>query len=447
MPSLYPFPNTDPWVTKSVLSIDGGGVRGYGSLVIVQALMEKIGEIERVRGVEARSSVCSPAFKVPDDDKPCVASESVAMPISGYWPCHYFDYIAGVGTGGIIALFLGRYRMSVGEAIERYREICTIVVERQLTSPSRRRDALSSTKHQTPRQSTVNLVPAWPSPNEYEGGLKSDPKRCRTIACGCGPQLQPFRSYPSLRHQRGYAINDIILRCVRPNPPPEAYPNANYFYNNPSRTVLTEVSSRCKHKSLGDGGIDLLSIGAGIHEPVKARVNELQFRMSKQSQLVHNELSGQPSKFHLNNYCRLDPVDPNLDHIGVNEFRSDRSTFRQIEEATKRYLQNEKTARQLHDFATALVDKRRLRAETLQWERWALGIIYRCPMFKCAGWNERFEDRVGLWAHLCRTHGMQYSADDNETKREEYEVYEMMGQTREAAGLEDLEAESRSRGE
>ena len=433
MPSPYPFPKTDPWVTKSVVSIDGGGVRGYGSLIIVQALMEKIEEIERVRDPEAPSSICSPALRLPDD-KPCAAPKSIAMPISGYWPCHYFDYIAGVGTGGIIAMLLGRYRMSVGEAMERYREICAIVVERQLTSPYRGRDTFLSTKDKTSRRSTVDLVPAWPSPNEYEGSLESDPKRCRTIACGCGPQLQPFRSYPSFRQQRGYAINDVILRCVRPNPPPGAYPNAKYFYNNPSRTVLTEVSSRCKHKPLGDGGIDLLSIGAGIHEPVKARDDELRFRMSKQIQLVHSELSGKPRKFHLNNYCRIDPVDPNLDTIGVNEFRSNRSTFRQIEEATKRYLRNEETAQQLHDFATALVDKRRLRARTLQWERWALGIIYRCPMFKCAGWNERFEDRAGLWVHLCGTHGMRYNADndDDETKREEYEVYEVMGQTREA---------------
>ena len=330
-------------------------------------------------------------------------------------------------------MLLGRYRMSVDEAKERYREICAIVVERQLTSPYRRRDTFLSTEYKTSRRSTVNLVPAWPSPNEYEGSLDSDPKRCRTIACGCGSQLQTFRSYPSFRQQRGYAIDDVILRCVRPNPPPGAYPNARYFYNNPSRTVLTEVSSRCKHKSSGDAGTDLLSIGAGIQEPVKARDNELQFRMSKQTQLVHNELSRKPCKFHLNNYCRLDPLDPDFANIGVNEFRSNRRTFRQIEDATKRYLQNEQTARQLHDFAAALVDRRRLRAETLQWERWALGIIYRCPMFKCAGWNERFEDRGGLWAHLHGTHGMWYgAADDDGTKRDEYEMYEVMGQTREA---------------
>ena len=431
MPTPYPSPHTDPWATKSVVSIDGGGAGGYGSLVIVQALMEKIGEIERVRDPEASSSICSLALRL-SDDKPCVTPKSIAMPISGYWPCHYFDYIAGVGTGGIIAMLLGRYRMSVDEAMERYREICAIVVERQLTSPYRRRDTFLSTEPKPSRRSTVNLVPAWPSPDEDEGSLESDPKRCRTIACGCGPQLQPFRSYPSLKQQRGYAINDVILRCVRPDPPPGTYPNAKYFYSNPSRTVLTEVSSCCKHKLLGDGGIDLLSIGAGIHEPVKARDDELQFRMSKQAQLVHNELAGKPRKFHLNNYCRMDPVDPNLDNIGVNEFRSNRWILRQMEEATKRYLQNEKTAQQLHDFATALVDKRRLRAETLQWERWALGIIYRCPLVKCTGWNERFEDRGGLWAHLCGTHGMRYSADDDdEAKREVYEVYEVMGQTRE----------------
>ncbi|MCJ1476110.1 hypothetical protein MMC13_004775 [Lambiella insularis] len=35
-------------------------------------------------------------------------------------PCEYFDYVFGVGTGGIIAIMIGRLRMSVDDAIQEY---------------------------------------------------------------------------------------------------------------------------------------------------------------------------------------------------------------------------------------------------------------------------------------------------------------------------------------
>ncbi|KAG6804725.1 hypothetical protein H0H92_002886, partial [Tricholoma furcatifolium] len=35
-------------------------------------------------------------------------------------PCDYFDVIGGVGTGGVIALMLGRLRMPIDVAIEEY---------------------------------------------------------------------------------------------------------------------------------------------------------------------------------------------------------------------------------------------------------------------------------------------------------------------------------------
>jgi Patatin-like phospholipase len=61
-----------------ILSLDGGGVRGLSSLLILRNMME---EIARRNGIaEAR-------------------------------PCQYFDLIGGTGTGGLIAIMLGRLGM------------------------------------------------------------------------------------------------------------------------------------------------------------------------------------------------------------------------------------------------------------------------------------------------------------------------------------------------
>lgn len=62
-----------------VLSLDGGGVRGLSSLLILREIME---EIQRQSDTE---------------DTPL--------------PCQYFDLIGGTSTGGLIAIMLGRLRL------------------------------------------------------------------------------------------------------------------------------------------------------------------------------------------------------------------------------------------------------------------------------------------------------------------------------------------------
>jgi len=62
-----------------ILALDGGGVRGLSSLLILREIMEEIGRRN-------------------DTDPPPL-------------PCQYFDMIGGTGTGGIIAIMLGRLRM------------------------------------------------------------------------------------------------------------------------------------------------------------------------------------------------------------------------------------------------------------------------------------------------------------------------------------------------
>jgi patatin-like phospholipase/acyl hydrolase len=70
-----------------LLSLDGGGVRGLSSLLILQKLMKSL-----------------------DDRNPPL-------------PCDYFDMIAGTSIGGLIAIILGRLHMSVDECILEYKKL------------------------------------------------------------------------------------------------------------------------------------------------------------------------------------------------------------------------------------------------------------------------------------------------------------------------------------
>jgi patatin-like phospholipase/acyl hydrolase len=76
-----------------LLSLDGGGVRGLSTLYILRDLMKRIA----------------------GPDKPVPK------------PCECFDMIGGTSTGGLIAIMLGRLRMSVEDCIAAYITLSTDV--------------------------------------------------------------------------------------------------------------------------------------------------------------------------------------------------------------------------------------------------------------------------------------------------------------------------------
>ncbi|KAK4230672.1 hypothetical protein QBC38DRAFT_468512 [Podospora fimiseda] len=74
----------------NLLSFDGGGVRGYSSLLILHEIMK---QMQKELGLAVLPK-----------------------------PCDYFHMIAGTSTGGLIAIMLGRLRMSTEEALREYEE-------------------------------------------------------------------------------------------------------------------------------------------------------------------------------------------------------------------------------------------------------------------------------------------------------------------------------------
>jgi predicted acylesterase/phospholipase RssA len=78
-----------------LLALDGGGVRGLSSLMILRSLMEAIDPEDPPR------------------------------------PCDYFDMIGGTSTGGLIAVMLGRLGMTVDKCIEAYMRLSCEVFEKR----------------------------------------------------------------------------------------------------------------------------------------------------------------------------------------------------------------------------------------------------------------------------------------------------------------------------
>lgn len=87
--------------------IDGGGIRGYSSLLILKAIFKEVAIWER----KLAGSIEEPksGAQTFDEDK--------------LLPCHYFDFMYGTSTGGLIATMLGRLRMTIPQCLEVYRDV------------------------------------------------------------------------------------------------------------------------------------------------------------------------------------------------------------------------------------------------------------------------------------------------------------------------------------
>lgn len=89
-----------------VLSLDGGGVRGYSMLIIIQELMHRT--FVEIEGRAPRR------HEIPK-------------------PCDHFDLIFGTGTGGLIAIMLGRLRLDLETCKELYVQMTRLVFETDKT--------------------------------------------------------------------------------------------------------------------------------------------------------------------------------------------------------------------------------------------------------------------------------------------------------------------------
>jgi hypothetical protein len=144
--SLY----EDPWDKQCVLSLgefcpiinsfnanscqDGGGIRGYSSLIILRALMEKV-KASETKGLSDEQKENHSSYD-PHRYMPCVQNIEATSTTAGategqaacgtscrYIPAHYFDYVGGTSTGGLISIMLGRLRMSVDDCMLEYEKL------------------------------------------------------------------------------------------------------------------------------------------------------------------------------------------------------------------------------------------------------------------------------------------------------------------------------------
>ncbi|KAL8745666.1 MAG: hypothetical protein Q9190_002206 [Brigantiaea leucoxantha] len=431
--SIATVDDDSPWTKRTILTLDGGGVRGISSLLILRDLMREISKQEQELDPDATSSAYSSWFNFEP-----LPYNSVIRSMDSL-PCHYFDYIAGTSTGGLIAIMLGRLRMTVDSALEHYKDLSARVFERPsswlIRTLSQNSGAL---RKMTLEKIITDLRPAHSSPSEQSHEFKSDSVRCRTIVCSM--RSNESKSYQTPFLFRSYDRNVIarpsqskLVSTLERNPgennsfnitqvaivasgAPSYFESIrlhNYRFfdaaidlNNPTLEAINEVNWLSKaHDS-----IDLilsLSTGSSRGRISKARPGPASFHteLDDVSERVHEEVRRDSQKESFL-YYRLD-VQQGLRDVRIDGWKpkvTGELTLNRIREATERYLNDEQVQAQIRECAAALVKARTQRAQTMRWESYATGTRYRCPIEGCSYRYSRFQNRNMLMDHLRSRH-------------------------------------------
>ncbi|KAG8908731.1 hypothetical protein FRB99_002969 [Tulasnella sp. 403] len=306
-----------------LLSLDGGGVRGVMSLVILQHLMDRVAPNTR--------------------------------------PCDYFDLIGGTSTGGLIAIMLGRLRMTIPQCIRAYRELAQAVFDVSLLeqainlldahrfSGDELKAAVQLTVQRYQGTSSTKL---WDNPDNRNG---SQPCKTFVVAipgCNVNRPAKLFRTYNNRFLQQSADRCEIWEAALATSCAPSFFPeikveNVVYAdgglgYNNPARLVLEEARSLWGHAHpIGC----LLSLGTGLIDHPMLRFQTIQdipkifstFRgMAVDCERVHQELEQnvQVKRF----YHRFNPRLPKK--ISLDEWKK----IQKLEEIAVEHLRSHSTA-------------------------------------------------------------------------------------------------------
>ncbi|KAI9762855.1 MAG: hypothetical protein M4579_000208 [Chaenotheca gracillima] len=501
-----------PWTKQYILSFDGGGIRGYSSLLIVRELMDKIAdEEEAVLGPDGKPAPADSSFKPSDpvyrEQDPQIVppgidnaglfrvlwrkarkqedgtashrnsgltasrrqsaaqmsekgddSEKARRRRSNYLPCHYFDYVGGTSTGGLISILLGRLRISVDDAIEEYETLAGEIFGHPRIASIRPswRGPILWPRDKYNGQRIVNVVNdvvtrrLGVKPTDIgQNLLSSHPHMCKTLVVSYQQRkvedagdssAEPaylFRSYdhhpcrPKKAWQRnpGFAHRVPIWQVARATSAAPTYfdsitienrkfADGAFGTNNPTDEIYHEV--RLMNGDEPSHVAIVISIGTGLN-PIH-RFSDKVFgkflqvigalkKLATDCERVHEQMAKLKEPGGMK-YYRFNVDNEVLRKIRLDEWkapnwhRKENITLKNITQVTEEYIKLPEVQDNLKDVAKRLVKNRRDRCNTLTWGLAATGKLWRCQFGGCSSQKSQ-KMRVSqknLESHLRKAH-------------------------------------------
>ncbi|KAH8900639.1 FabD/lysophospholipase-like protein, partial [Thozetella sp. PMI_491] len=283
---------------------DGGGIRGLSSLLILESVMEKVRDTESLGQIPR--------------------------------PCDYFDLIGGTSTGGIIAIMLGRLRMTVDECIRAYKEVAqqAFTPKRTAILPARPTGAFSAKALEAAIKRTIKehcINPGCVSrrnagQNTTETLIFHSVVLAITKANVDAPPTL-FKTYDTATSLAGCKIWEVaratsaattFFKSIKVGRDEIEFVDAGFGYNNPCEILIEEAERQFPNSSQ----LRILSIGTGLGDVVtiansrRSIINALK-KMASSSNQVAARLG---NKYRNDNrYCRLN-VDQGLHDVTLSDW-------------------------------------------------------------------------------------------------------------------------------
>ncbi|KAK3299555.1 uncharacterized protein B0H64DRAFT_371884 [Chaetomium fimeti] len=308
-----------------LLSLDGGGVRGLSSLMILKQLMEAI-----------------------DPQRPPR-------------PCDYFNMIGGTSTGGLIAIMLGRMRLTVDECILAYNELAPKVFTKVHHRISLRTGETQGRFDHIALEREVKalLRTHRMDPDALLREAEED-SRCKVFVCATSQEIgRPvvLSSYHNARRSNDALSQAKIWEAARATSAAttffdpitiggETFVDGATGANNPINYLWTEAGD-----VWGDGeGLDvarvkcLVSIGTGSPSlvpfgPDVAGLAKALKAISTDTEATASVFQKHHSKLFANGYAFRFNVAAGLESVGLHEVEK----WNDIAAATRAYIQEEDT--------------------------------------------------------------------------------------------------------
>ncbi len=426
------FDTSSIWFRKHILTLDGGGIRGYSALIILRALMKEIARIEAAHETPAMSSSETPM--IPSD---AIPAEVLRKGL--YLPCHYFDYIAGTSFGGLIAIMLGMLGMSVQECIDEFhrqnksmpltnnlpRAIDFPLLHRPSTWPTEKTRsfydtfahfAATATSRSAPPSAASSRATTESTSGEEASEFIKNTFQCQTIAWCTeveGRERRPFSfcTYEVRRDEEKQISIPEVAKAITTPSSSSFKPFKHRFgefvdgskqIRDPTLEVVKEINWLMEAPG-GVPAVDLLlSLGTDEH-------TAWFYEKLRKPVVSPPGLSEEKGRSYVD-YHRFEV--PNI-KLGMRK----KYFLREIEESTDAWLATQ--AEQISQYAAMLVERRRARAETHDWETFALGVEYECFHAECQTKSLRFENRGRFNDHLEEKHRFRKNIASNDVAEQQ----------------------------